>query len=361
MDKYNEGRPDVVFMVHDPAAHSYIPGEGLKVTSYDEAEAIQRRALSARNNTRTQAHLARKQEGGVFDQNTDFNSQTVGTATGAKANTDFFAQAKAELKTDDISAVARRAQELKESSRPVNGLFSKEREQENLAPTWYLKSNQLVDSRMQGPMPADATLKMLENNGVKPDELKYTGLSDFLKEKGSAPVRPEELKSYLDANNLQIKEVTKGGPYQTYGENGETKFESHTLPGANPGSYRELLMTLPGKFMSFEDWIAREGASEPGGSAADRAMYERIKNRGGAQSDSFRSSHWDEVNPVGHVRFNDRTGPNGEKLLHLEELQSDMMQKMRKSREAIHTAISGDAFYDIIKRMEKDGTLEVEC
>ena len=81
---------------------------------------------------------------------------------------------------------------------------------DNQAPTWYLKSNQIIDSRMQGPMPADTVQKMLENNGVKPDEMKYTGLSDFLKEKGKEPVRPEEIRQYLAANNLQVQEVTKG-------------------------------------------------------------------------------------------------------------------------------------------------------
>ena len=43
----------------------------------------------------------------------------------------------------------------------------------------------------------------------------------------------------------------------------------------------------------------------------------------------FQSSHWDEPNVLGHVRFNDRTGPNGEKILHFEEIQSDLHQQGR--------------------------------
>jgi hypothetical protein len=366
------------------------------------------RLEAARNNTRTQAHLARKQEGGLLDQNTDFNPQTVGTAAGAKADTDFFAQAKAELKTDDISAIARRAQELKESARPVNGqtqsaragLFSKEQpEKENLAPQWYLKSNQLVDSRMQGPMPADTVLKMMENNGVKPDELKYTGLSDFLKEKGSEPVRPEELREYLKANNLQIKEVTKGAegtPKVTYeidnsgrypemrvfadgrlvapdvddfdsttsredlqhlaedvardrlrsSSTSAPRYGSYVLPGGD--NYRELLMTLPEdnpKVQRLKNQIteitelpsAQTTWNGEDRTAAYDRLYKEMVDAGGSfaaqNRNAFRSSHWpDEINPVGHVRFNDRTGPNGEKLLHLEELQSDWHQKGRKGR-----------------------------
>ena len=95
------------------------------------------------------------------------------------------------------------------------GLGAKEPDEfDNLAPTWYLKSNQLIDSRMSGPMPADTVLKMLENNGVKPDELKYTGLSDLLREKGQEKVSPDEVKKFLDANNLQIQEVTQFSRHQ---------------------------------------------------------------------------------------------------------------------------------------------------
>ena len=33
-------------------------------------------------------------------------------------------------------------------------------------------------------MPADTVLKMLENNGVKPDELKWSGISELLERQG---------------------------------------------------------------------------------------------------------------------------------------------------------------------------------
>ena len=40
----------------------------------------------------------------------------------------------------------------------------------------------------------------------------------------------------------------------------------------------------------------------------------------------FRSSHWDEPNVLAHVRMSDRTAPDGQKLLHVEEIQSDWGQ-----------------------------------
>jgi hypothetical protein len=45
--KFNGGRPDVVFMVHDPAnAKLYAPGDGKRVSSYDEGVAEQAKALA---------------------------------------------------------------------------------------------------------------------------------------------------------------------------------------------------------------------------------------------------------------------------------------------------------------------------
>ena len=280
------------------------------------------------------------------------------------------------------------------------------RERENNAPTWYLKSNQLIDSRMSGPMPADTVLKMLENNGVKPDELKYTGISDFLKEKGKAPVHPDELRAYLAANNLQIQETTRGGgptgelpegftieasddpqfthvlrkngKFMVYGNdptelvkeahiynNTPTKFGTYQLPGGQ--NYREMLLTLPtqergpvhfysdgevngqprygtetSKGLAYvyfdpptQSWASYSDKGttlKTGFKSADEAKAELSsrQQRPVPYDERFQSSHWDEPNVVGHVRFNDRVGPNGEKLLHLEELQSDWHQKGRK-------------------------------
>ena len=47
-------------------------------------------------------------------------------------------------------------------------------------------------------------------------------------------------------------------------------------------------------------------------------------------TNDFTGSHWDEANVFAHVRFDDRTGPNGERVLHLAEIQSDWHQKGRK-------------------------------
>jgi hypothetical protein len=75
-------------------------------------------------------------------------------------------------------------------------------------------------------------------------------------------------------------------------ETGDTKFSQYTLPGGE--KYKELLLTMPEK-----------------------------------KGDTFKSSHFDEPNILAHVRFDERT-VNGEKVLFIEEFQSDWAQKGKK-------------------------------
>jgi hypothetical protein len=77
----------------------------------------------------------------------------------------------------------------------------------------------------------------------------------------------------------------------------EPKFSQYTLPGGE--NYREIALTLPGE----EIYRAPVGHS-----MGDKA----------------------DVNRVVHLRMSDRTGPNGEKILHVEEIQSDWGQKGKK-------------------------------
>lgn len=72
-----------------------------------------------------------------------------------------------------------------------------------------------------------------------------------------------------------------------------TKFASYQLPGGE--NYKELLLTLPEK-----------------------------------ETAQFKSPHFKEPNVIAHVRFNERTTPDGGKVLFIEEIQSDWHQAGRK-------------------------------
>jgi hypothetical protein len=284
---------------------------------------------------------------------------------------------------------------------------------------FYLKSENLITEKMKGPMPAEDVHKMLLSNGVKPEEMKWTGLDEFLTSKGKQKVTPQEIQEHLAGNNLQVQEVTKGQkhifppkevqdaaiarldkakqalmsdhtrsimgtpeydriakeykdaesamrttvPGWGIAESGETtKFGSYALPGAEPGSYRELLVTMPqNRGNAARDARIAELVTErrkgidnlqrlksqleesgygPGTDSIVNEIREQSAQIAKAEKDAadlrrenhdvtFRSSHWDEPNPASHIRFDDRIGPNGEKILFIEEAQDDWAQKGR--------------------------------
>ena len=263
-----------------------------------------------------------------------------------------------------------------------------------------------------------------KSEGVKPEEMTWTGLDEFLK--GRKNVTKAEIKEYMDANQVQIEEVVKGagnqqnirvimsddireslkagqvfdvdaadalenwtklpgggqpeiaGALQAFripvgmdlgptrnqleslleeklrnaGDNRDfadffklaqgqqqnaVKFGEYTLPGGK--NYREVLLTLPEKIGTGTRYAIKDvdGINKPS-SATTRS--EAIREAGGDPrrvveirpdvDTNFRSGHFAEPNVLAHIRLNDRTGPNGEKILFVEEVQSDWHQKGRK-------------------------------
>ena len=80
-------------------------------------------------------------------------------------------------------------------------------------------------------------------------------------------------------------------------------------------------------------WTSPHGESMGGFPTAEAAM-DALQNsqryNPAPRSPDYQSPHWEQPNVLGHIRMNDRTGPNGEKILHVEELQSDWHQKGKK-------------------------------
>jgi hypothetical protein len=215
--------------------------------------------------------------------------------------------------------------------------------------------------------------------GIKQDEMQWTGINEWLEMQGRAKVSREDVLAYLQGNGVQVQEVSKG--YQGAGkawtnrldelenmrsylmtpemrqelnalreraekENlagppEETKFDQYVVPGGK--NYSELLLTLP----AAEKPPITAGDSEKA-AWADKAEKE------------FRSSHWDEANVLAHIRFDERTDADGNKVLFVQELQSDFGQSYKKQRDAISKAVDDD-FLGIAERMKQAGVLEINC
>jgi spore germination cell wall hydrolase CwlJ-like protein len=117
---------------------------------------------------------------------------------------------------------------------------------------------------------------------------------------------------------------------------GNTKFGQYTLPGGE--NYREVLLKMPSdaKAPTFEQWYEKTHIKPLENYADNPRMMEMFRNKYDAEVKNmpkevnFKSSHWDDPNVLAHLRMADRTGPNGEKILHVEEIQSDWGQKGKK-------------------------------
>lgn len=318
--------------------------------------------------------------------------------------------------------------------------------QEWAAP-FYSKLEQTVLSKVPNRASGVQIKNTLIAAGVKPEELQYTGVGRMLDEAGVNPVSKDDIIAHLQDGQVRVEVVEKGGDraaleaarkaaddayvkaYQARAEfedtwtggdteefrrtleflrgretdasrrlgeaeqrvtRGGSKFSQYTLAGGEPGSYREMLITLPssnkGRFKIAQreggDWaiidtetgkthsiahrrdmltdsldelnrnagavayeahpapngdgwgVFRDGEMVYGPALLERDAYEMARERTMASlADTrrdFTQSHWDEPNVLAHVRFDTRVGPNGEKILHVAEVQSDWHQKGRK-------------------------------
>lgn len=208
----------------------------------------------------------------------------------------------------------------------------------------------------------------LLKQGVKPDELKWTGFDDWIKDKQS--VTRDEVADFLRRNQVRVEETRLGGGNRLdaiardmYGQGytslteqqaanvnnaarrgrvaedaPPTKFEQYTFPGGE--NYRELLLKQPSQqrrdyaFEWFDPATQRSSSQTFYDEASARAAAPEgsiISRREVAETNpDYRSSHWSEPNVLAHLRLKDRTDPQGRRILHVEEIQSDWAQEGRK-------------------------------
>lgn len=208
------------------------------------------------------------------------------------------------------------------------------------APVWYSALERGVEDKgpnRAAPAQWDALIRNMP--GIKTEERDWSGIHDWLADQ-KGPVSKQDVLSHLRENGVQVSDVMKGGysaaewdaRYAEAVENGDadaahyaaeqsnalknsgaTKFDQYTLPGGE--NYRELLLTLPPREKTEATGPRGWHDSNPNSAAGDQ---------------NFRSGHWDEPNILAHVRFDDRVGPGGEKVLHVAEVQSDLHQTGKK-------------------------------
>lgn len=232
-----------------------------------------------------------------------------------------------------------------------------------------------------GDIDAAQLAKWLEARGrdgtFKADELAWSGLTDWLALQ--TRVTRDQVTAFFDANGVKVTETILGGEQEDAARSDEidrlarefaednggwdaqtpqtqqelraeaeaslgiedladasrgyhrgSKFSAYQMPGGE--NYRELLLTLPGKTRveknAPDDYAVFDSA---GTLIADGVRESEIAGvRAEGRGADFHSPHFDQPNILAHVRFNERTDASGNKVLFIEEIQSDWAQKGRK-------------------------------
>jgi len=225
---------------------------------------------------------------------------------------------------------------------------------------------------------------------AKGEEAKWTGLTEWLSQQQGS-VSKADIQQYLKDNRISVVEVVKGdrkslnknnytankneeGDYDVYFEGSYigsfedvkseneaiesaidsidsdylentdeiTKFSQYQVEG-DKENYKEVLVTMPSKArsMNMRDWYdnvwrKEENPNAPKFEDLTDKEYDSVGDewrywQSRAEKDvKFKSSHFDEPNILVHLRMNTRTDAQGNKVLFLEEVQSDWGQKGKK-------------------------------
>ena len=248
--------------------------------------------------------------------------------------------------------------------------FSRIPEAEKQVQVWRSQMTDFLTDKLPGrgdPKTLTTTIESWAKKGlIKAEELEWSGLIGWINEQGRR-LNKDEILAYLAENNVRIEEVMKGvteadidiflsdevGEGYTREEarkylqddEGGTKFGQWQLPGGE--NYREMLLTLPAQKET--KTLMQE---QPLGPPVPVEVTEDVPR--------YKSTHWDEPNVLAHIRFNERTDSEGNRVLFIEEIQSDFGQEYRKQLQNIDNSVT-NSFKEIVRNMEKTGILKEIC
>jgi uncharacterized protein YuzE len=152
---------------------------------------------------------------------------------------------------------------------------------------FYSVLEKVVDDKVGGKIDSVSLTKMLKNNGVKDDEIEWSGLKELMESKDK--LTKKEIEETIKENRLVIQKIEKTESKW----HSEVDKDKYLLP--NPKEYRELLFRMP------------------------------------KSTEQYKSKHFNESNILVFTRLTDRSIDN-KKTLFIEELQSDWMQDKRKGK-----------------------------
>jgi hypothetical protein len=186
-----------------------------------------------------------------------------------------------------------------------------------------------IHEKVLGEKPKPPSKEILRRNAndlirVRAREYASEGTDSSAEYRTMAAEEMQRLRrNHMDQALRLAEERATENPSSTY-------HEQYTLPGGD--NYREMLIKMPRKSWAQrpkEERVIFDDEHEASRYAGDSGQAGFLEG----QPEVFPGvpAHFNrEPNILASLRLKDRTGPNGEKLLHLEELQSDWHQQGRE-------------------------------
>ena len=218
-----------------------------------------------------------------------------------------------------------------------------------VAAPFFSKLQQTVEApNFPNKLSAQDARNFISKN-VKPSERLWTGVDDFLA--GKKNVTKEELQDFVNANKVNIEEtVLSNNDFNTLTQQAEETFnradgalregqklqaQGDTAGAARAFRRQEALVIQAERLDALSTNAAKNGTTKFGPDEASnltlaggtnyKELLLRLPQSFGRRTINFfaEKGHFDEPNILSHVRMNERISSNGERVLFIEELQSD--------------------------------------
>ena len=229
-------------------------------------------------------------------------------------------------------------------------------------PGFYSQLERVIEQKMPPRATVQQALAILRNpqNGVKRDELDWTGVETFLKER-TGSVSKQELLDFVRANRVEIEEVVLGvprGPITYRTARGEFDLPVHVAENAGTGariqelpsgrfslrtdsgltSLHDTLEEAKGEVAQIRRNVAGDTTPTkygsqytlPGGTNHREFVFIAPQAEPWGERDTQHYGDTGQGRAIGWARVNDRVGPKGERILHIEEIQSKRGADARK-------------------------------
>lgn len=226
-----------------------------------------------------------------------------------------------------------------------------------IAPTFYSRLEEAIHGLPDHPIKSESVINQLKKakGGVAGEEIEYTGLEEMLNARRGQKVSKKELLEHFKENQLTVEETWLKEPAGSIEIRGERivdtgiRYPGATTPGGQ--DHFELLIKMPEpklpkgyKFQEVDNPYSPTGRSTQIVGPQGEPMFNNALYYDEEQAlQAFNSrvnkgmARWEDPHFPGHkdllafVQGHTRVGPKGEKILHVDSVQSDLHRKGAKA------------------------------